>query len=103
MRVHRAVNNHDSEAILAALDAGDDINEVEAAGNTPLHFAAFQGWEEGVRMLLHMGAKIDASNNVRFPPERFCAQRGGDEALPVLAGWSEGVARGQEHVSRRGD
>lgn len=30
MRLHRAVCNDDNEAILAAIDAGDNVNEVEA-------------------------------------------------------------------------
>jgi ankyrin repeat protein len=40
------------------VDAGADINEVEAAGNTPLHSAAFEGWAEGVELLLQLGAKV---------------------------------------------
>ena len=34
-------------AIVKAVDEGHNVNEVEAAGNTPLHFAAFEGWLEG--------------------------------------------------------
>lgn len=36
------------------------MHEVEAAGNTPLHSAAFQGWVEGIELLLQMGAKVRA-------------------------------------------
>ena len=36
---------------------------MEAAGNTPLHSAAYEDWLEGVELLLSLGAKIDASNN----------------------------------------
>jgi ankyrin repeat protein len=35
------------------------------AGNTPLHNAAYEGWLEGVTLLLQAGAKVNASNNVR--------------------------------------
>jgi ankyrin repeat protein len=35
------------------------------AGNTPLHNAAYEGWQEGAELLLKLGAKINASNNVR--------------------------------------
>lgn len=38
--------------------AGEDVNEVDAAGVTPLHCAAWCGWEEGVRVLLRLGAKV---------------------------------------------
>jgi ankyrin repeat protein len=44
--------------VLRLVDAGADINEVEAAGNTPLHSAAFEGWAEGVELLLQLGAKV---------------------------------------------
>ena len=40
-----------------AADPGS-ITEVEAAGNTPLHAAAYEGWVEGVKLLLELGAKV---------------------------------------------
>jgi ankyrin repeat protein len=40
------------------VDAGEDVNEVEAAGCTPLHNAAFDGWLEGCELLLGLGAKV---------------------------------------------
>jgi ankyrin repeat protein len=46
--------------VLRLVDAGADINEVEAAGNIPLHSAAFEGWVEGVELLLQLGAKVRA-------------------------------------------
>jgi hypothetical protein len=33
-------------AILRLVEGGANVNEVEAAGNTPLHNAAFEGWAE---------------------------------------------------------
>jgi hypothetical protein len=39
-----------------------------AAGNTPLHNAAYDGWCEGIELLCEHGAKLNASNNVRNPP-----------------------------------
>jgi ankyrin repeat protein len=36
----------------AALDSGDDVNEVEGAGNTPLHAAAYEGFLQGCELLL---------------------------------------------------
>ena len=49
-------------AILKAVDAGESVNEVEGAGNTPLHNAAYEGWLEGVELLISLGAKA------RLPP-----------------------------------
>ncbi|GFH07518.1 ANK_REP_REGION domain-containing protein [Haematococcus lacustris] len=61
MRLHRAAHNRNAEAIKACIASGDDVNEVEAAGNTPLHAAAYEGWDEGVQLLLSLGAKAGAS------------------------------------------
>jgi len=63
MRIHRAVNNRDTESIISLVESGDDVNEVEAAGNTPLHNAAYINWMEGAELLLKLGAKVNASNN----------------------------------------
>jgi hypothetical protein len=65
MRLHRACNNRDLAALQAALEQGDDPNEVEAAGNTPLHSCAYEGWVDGVKALLSAGARVNATNNVR--------------------------------------
>jgi len=55
-------------AIQKAVEQGHDVNEVEGAGNTPLHNAAWAGWLEGVELLLDLGAKADASNNAGDRP-----------------------------------
>lgn len=64
MKIHRAVNNRDL-TLISSLVAEDKnaVNEVEATGMTPLHFAAWSGFEEGVNLLLSLGAKIDATSN----------------------------------------
>lgn len=54
--------------VVQLVDGGADVNEVEAAGNTPLHSAAFEGWLEGAQLLLQLGAKINASNNAGDTP-----------------------------------
>ena len=66
MRIHRAVFNRDADLIAKLIAEGDDVNEVEAAGNTPLHNAAYDGWCEGIELLCEHGAKLNASNNVRM-------------------------------------
>jgi hypothetical protein len=49
MRLHRAACNRDAAAVRRLVEGGADVNEVEGAGNTPLHSAAFEGWLEGGR------------------------------------------------------
>lgn len=53
----------DFAAVQKAVSNGHEINEVEAAGNTPLHCAAYEGWLEGVELLLKLGAKVSEHNN----------------------------------------
>ena len=43
MKLHHAVMNRD-DGTLPQARRGQDVNEVEGASNTPLHFAAYEGW-----------------------------------------------------------
>ena len=81
------------------------MNEVEAAGNTPLHSAAHEGWIEGAELLLTLGAKVNASNNAGDRPWHW-AQNMDHEAMmsflvkvrlgaSILAGSKPGFRHGQ--------
>ena len=72
-------------ALRAALSAGADPNEVEAAGNTPLHSAAFEGWADGVEALLRAGARPLASNNAGDRPWHWATTMGHDAVAELLA------------------
>lgn len=61
------------------------MNEVEAAGNTPLHNAAYEGWLEGVDLLLSLGAKINASNNAGDRPWHWADNMGHDDVKALLS------------------
>lgn len=78
------------------MDAGCDVNEVEAAGNTPLHSAAYEGWKEGVELLLQLGAKVNASNNAGDTPWHWAMNMGWIELAAVL----EAVSHTQLHLLR---
>lgn len=69
---------------MKAVDSGEDVNEVEAAGNTPLHNAAFYGWIEGAELLLNLGAKINSSNNAGDRPWHWAQNAGQTEMLEYL-------------------
>ena len=49
------------------MQSGENVNEVEAAGNTPLHAAAYEGWIEGAELLLSLGAKVSSPKPLAFP------------------------------------
>jgi hypothetical protein len=71
-------------AIVNAIEAGEDVNEVEAAGNTPLHFAAYVGWLEGCELLLSLGAKANASNNAGDRPWHWAQNMGHADVMEFL-------------------
>ena len=71
-------------AIVKAVDAGESVNEVEAAGNTPLHHAAYEGWVQGAELLLSLGAHINASNNAGDRPWHWARNMGYDDMMEML-------------------
>lgn len=70
--------------VVQLVDSGENVNEVEAAGNTPLHCAAYEGWLEGVELLLNLGAKLDASNNAGDRPWHWADNMGHDDVKNFL-------------------
>jgi ankyrin repeat protein len=44
------------------IDAGADVNRVDAAGNTPLHIAALNKSTHVIEVLLAANARVDARN-----------------------------------------
>ena len=71
-------------AIVKAVDHGEDVNEVEGAGNTALHNAAYEGWLEGAELLLSLGANVDASNNAGDRPWHWARNMGHDNMMELL-------------------
>ena len=90
MLLHRAVFNRDVDTIEKLLDENapkktkTDVNEVEGAGNTPLHGAAYDGWLEGIELLAKRGARLSASNNAGDTPWQWAANMRHDEACDLL-------------------
>lgn len=80
----RKLNGCLSAAVRAAVAAGEGVMEVEAAGNTPLHSAAYEGWLEGAELLIELGAKVDASNNAGDRPWHWAHNLGHTAMLDLL-------------------
>jgi ankyrin repeat protein len=78
---------------VAALDlllkAGGEVNLADARGQTPLHGAAFWGWNAAVRFLVDHGARLDAKDARGMTPV--------DSALGRAGGNSRGGQRIDVH------
>lgn len=96
MLLHKAVNNKDLDIIVKLIEAGEDPNEVEAAGNTPLHNAAYEGWIKGAELLLKLGAKVNASNNAGDTPWHWADNMRQEEMSDFLV--KNGATRRQGNV-----
>lgn len=56
------------EAVKLCVSAGNDVNAVNKAGETPLHGAAFRGVNPVVQFLIEKGAKLDARDKRGWTP-----------------------------------
>lgn len=60
--LHDASREGDSDRILALVEAGADVSELDAAGEPPLLIAALAGQRDAVGLLLEKGADISSRN-----------------------------------------
>jgi len=58
----------DAERVKELLKKGADPNTQDEAGNTPLHWAAYKGHFDIVRLLLEHGADPNIQNKDGWPP-----------------------------------
>eukprot|EP00793_Prasinoderma_coloniale_P000682 PRCOL_00003832-RA len=123
MKIHRAVNNGDLDAIVKAVEDGADVNEVRAradrrrlsnviaaliqAGNTPLHNAAYEGKIEVAQVLLQMGADVNALNNAGDRPWHWANNMDNEAMMAFLekngANKDQGRVLLQDHVPKTKD
>jgi ankyrin repeat protein len=59
-KLHRAAKNGDIEKVCKLLDKGEDLEERDNWGMTPLQAAAMKGQTEIVKVLLSKGADVNA-------------------------------------------
>ena len=66
------------ECLRILLDAGSNIEALNNAGNTPLHYAAATGKDECTSYLIERGANVDTKSVTSFDqtPLHFAASRG---------------------------
>jgi len=71
------------EGLKVALDAGLDLNQANARGETALHGAALRGADSIVQFLVDHGAKLDAKTKQGFTPLDVAMGKNSFAALPV--------------------
>jgi len=84
MRVHRATFNRNEALVRELVANGDDVNEVDGVGSTPIMCAAYEGWTRGVDVLVELGAKVNASNNAGDTAYDWAENMGWDEVKERL-------------------
>jgi ankyrin repeat protein len=77
------------EAIKICLEAGIDVNAVDGRGQTALHGAALQGYDQVVKFLAEHGARLDVKDNRGLTPL--------DAASGLAGGFGFGGATGIPH------
>jgi ankyrin repeat protein len=80
----KAVINDDRDTATALLNKGADVNEVGKSDFTPLHWAAYYGYEEMAQLLLERGANLNAQAGKYGTPLTLSAQYGFTEVARLL-------------------
>jgi hypothetical protein len=64
-------NEEALEAVKLAFEGGNDVNAVDANGNTALHGVALRGANGVAQFLAEKGVRFDVKNNEGFTPLRI--------------------------------
>jgi hypothetical protein len=92
-----AIAKGDEDDLKNHLLLGADINETNAQGWTPLHFAAVRGQAGCAKVLVSQGARLDMRTGTEKTPLHFAADRGFLEITEtLLAGGADLAARDDE-------
>ncbi|MBN2576177.1 MAG: ankyrin repeat domain-containing protein [Deltaproteobacteria bacterium] len=81
------------DVVRRLLDAGVDVNHVNAFGETPLTYAVAAQRSAVVSHLLAKGADIELPSRPAWSPLMYAAATGNHHILATLIGWGADVAR----------
>ena len=89
--IHQAVVEENVEIVKQHLAVGTDVNAKDAAGSTPLHYAAEDGHKEIAELLIEKGADVNAKHGLNgSTPLHGAAYDGHKEIVELL------IAKGAE-------
>ncbi len=82
--LNKAAQSGLAEAVKTLVNAGANLEAVNASGHTPLHEAVAEGETESVRILVRAGADITARTPKGASPAELSADSGREDAAEVL-------------------
>jgi len=83
--IHDAAKKRDVAAIMAALDGGADINEIDSDGEAPaLYYSALGEHLDAARLLIAHGADVNLASKWGGAPIFRVASQGHDDILSLL-------------------
>ena len=77
-----------------------DVDSADEDGRTPLHWAAYKGFADTIRLLLVMDARMEQSDKEGCTPLHWAAIRGNGEACTILL-QVRALAAGLQHCAGR--
>lgn len=73
------------------VDIGEDVNDQDSSGNTPLHIASIHNYKVAVCLFLRSGAKVGVQNNKGMTALHCAARRFAKDAVSILLNNGEDV------------
>lgn len=97
--IHDAAKKGDTAAIMAALDAGADVNEPDKFA-TPLYYVVSRQHVDAAELLIAKGADVNAGSKVSGPPLKPAVAKSNIELITLLLkhGADPNVAVGKQTV-----
>jgi hypothetical protein len=89
----RAVLDKDIAAIPTLIESGEDIEQRDEEGHTPLHIAAYMGSPETVELLVGLGADVNARLPDGLNPLMIASYYGHEETVITLLACGADVAK----------
>lgn len=100
--LHVAAEHGRTERVLALLEQGTEVNQLDPNGLTALHYAAAEGHLDTVRALLERGADVNGRGEEIATPLHYAANNGHFEVVRLLVARSADVKRRPHGLLFRG-
>ena len=82
--IFKAVEKNDLEKLKTLIESGMDAGVQDMLNNTPLHIAAFHGYDEAINLLVAHGADVNAVNEAGRTPLYEAVRVGHKAAVNAL-------------------